>query len=132
MKKYHAVFIIFVQHIYIGLQNVNKGTQHTAIRGTLRGRVKLRHIMFMSGHRKGDLSVVMPENAQVIKNGIQKNIFHFGVSEQWRCMQEHVQRTKLSFKSFIHNSVLHNSSINVNVHRSGARVINVLKSTSPK
>lgn len=67
VKKYHAVFIIFVQHISLGLQNVNKGTQHTAsIRGTLRGRVKLRHIMFMTGHRK-----VMPENAQVIKNGIQ-------------------------------------------------------------
>lgn len=67
VKEYHAVFIIFVQHISLGLQNVNKGTQHTAsIRGTLRGRVKLRHIMFMTGHRK-----VMPENAQVIKNGIQ-------------------------------------------------------------
>lgn len=39
------------------------------IRGTLRGKVELDHIkfiiMFMSEHRKKDLSVVMPENAQV-------------------------------------------------------------------
>lgn len=95
-------------------RNPKRKQRYTAycLRGTLGSKVELRHIMFKSGHRKKgkkDLSVVMPEHAQVTnksqsvkKNGVAGPICVPDKSTyllQQSMFKE--QTTKSSSKSFI-------------------------------